>query len=377
MNKKQYKIIFLIQSFSNKTHFAYHLETVRYLSEFADIALVIERAIGTPEGLPKNVTVYQKWSTSLSLRVIQMMFYLIRLRISGYKIFYVHYSFMGAILSGLIARLSGGRSFYWNAGMPWEYPSSRLRRFVEWCGYQSAQTLITASPILVDGYSKAYGLNKERITVVPNWIDVAQIAKLAGEFDREGERKRRGIHSDTPLALYARRLGKPWGAQFLPEIFAGLPKNVHLFIAGEGPLRSELEAKFHERGLAERVTFLGAVPQEELYGLLAISDVFLFPSHSEGLAHGLLEALAAGCPPVVFAVGGNVPLMNGELSSLLVPPHDTKLFAEKVTEVLKYDPESRKALLKKMHDVVMLYDKENVLPKLSNVLLRSSHGDIA
>lgn len=371
MNKKQKKIIFLIRSFSDKTHFAYHLETVKYLSEVADIALIIERATGTPIGLPENVTVYQKWSTFLPLRVIQMMLRFIQLRMCGYNIFYIHYSFMGAILSGLVARLSGGHSFYWNAGMPWEYTQSRLRRFMEWCGYQSAQTLITASPSLVAGYSKAYRLSKERIIVVPNWIDVTRIEKMVGKFDKNSERVRLGIGPNTRTALYARRLGKPWGAQFLPEIFSKLPTDVHLLIAGEGPLRDELEADFVQRGLMKRVTFLGAIPQEELYGLLATADVFLFPSHSEGLAHGLLEALAAGCLPVVFAVGGNVPLIEQQLSSLLVPPHNTVLFAEKVTEVLDYDTDTRGALLVNMHNVAMSYDKEKVLPKLSETLFRS------
>jgi glycosyltransferase involved in cell wall biosynthesis len=173
------------------------------------------------------------------------------------------------------------------------------------------------------------------------------------------------------LALYARRLGKPWGAQFLPEILSALPEDVHMLIAGEGPLRSQLEEEFRARGVAPRVIFLGAVPQSELYTLLAIADVFLFPSHSEGLAHGLLEALAAGCPPVVFAVGGNIPLLERELSALLVAPHDTALFAQKVSEVLHYDTDTRAALLAKMHHAVLDYDKENVLPKLKDVLLGS------
>lgn len=371
MIEKKEKIIFLIQSFSDKTHFAYHLETVRYLSGVADIALVIERATGVPTGLPENVTVYHQWSTFLPLRLFQVALCFVRLRLRGYRTYYVHYSFVGAILSGIIARMSGGHAFYWNAGMPWEYKQSRLRTFMQWCGYQSIQTLITASPILVDGYSKTYGLNKAQISVVPNWIDVAQIEKLVRGTDRVSERSRRGIAPSVKLALYARRLGKPWGAQFLPEILSALPDDVHLLVAGEGPLRAELEAEFRARGVSSRVTFLGAVPQSELYTLLAIADVFLFPSHSEGLAHGLLEALAVGCPPVVFAVGGNIPLLERELPALLVAPHDTALFAQKVTEVLHYDTDTRTALLVKMHHVVLNYDKEHVLPKLKDVLLGS------
>jgi len=84
---------------------------------------------------------------------------------------------------------------------------------------------------------------------------------------------------------------------------------------GDGPLRQELQKQ-----AADRVSFLGQ--RADVAELLAGFDVFVLPSNTEGMSIALLEAMAAGCPIVVTAVGGNIELIKHMQTGLVVPPND-------------------------------------------------------
>ena len=95
-------------------------------------------------------------------------------------------------------------------------------------------------------------------------------------------------------------------------------------IAGEGPLRAELENQARELGLAGKISFAGFVSQNELRELFQRSHIFLHPSergadgNQEGVPNSMLEAMASGLP--VFATEhGGIPeaIKNGE-SGILV-----------------------------------------------------------
>jgi len=91
--------------------------------------------------------------------------------------------------------------------------------------------------------------------------------------------------------------------------------NTDLVLVGDGPLRDELE-----RRAGPRVQFLGQ--RTDVAKLLAGFDVFVLSSSTEGMSIALLEAMAAGCPIVVTAVGGNAELIQHEITGLVVPPDD-------------------------------------------------------
>jgi glycosyltransferase involved in cell wall biosynthesis len=91
------------------------------------------------------------------------------------------------------------------------------------------------------------------------------------------------------------------GQRLAIEALRRIPDST-LLILGEGPERRALEAA--AKDLGERVRFLGAVPNSELPGILARSDVMVLPSEREGLANAWVESLACGTPIVIPDVGG-------------------------------------------------------------------------
>jgi glycosyltransferase involved in cell wall biosynthesis len=93
-----------------------------------------------------------------------------------------------------------------------------------------------------------------------------------------------------------------------------------VIIAGEGPLRSDLEAQARAAGLVGAVRFLGHHPDPDV--VMAALDVYVLPSNSEGLPNTVLEAMATGLPVVATRVGGMDELIQDGVTGFLVPPRE-------------------------------------------------------
>jgi glycosyltransferase involved in cell wall biosynthesis len=93
-------------------------------------------------------------------------------------------------------------------------------------------------------------------------------------------------------------------------------------IIGDGRERTTLLALVRNLGLAEKVTFIGAIRHAEIFDYLAREEVFVLPSYREAFGIAYLEAMAAGL--LVIGVMGQGPsqfIKNGE-NGILVPPRD-------------------------------------------------------
>ena len=114
----------------------------------------------------------------------------------------------------------------------------------------------------------------------------------------------------------------------LQERFPGM----ELLLAGDGPLRPELEREAADLGLAEKVRFLG--DRRDITAILASTDVTVMPSGSESLSNAILESMAASIPVVATRVGGNPELID-EDRGLLVPPSDVGALAAALGRLLE------------------------------------------
>ena len=92
---------------------------------------------------------------------------------------------------------------------------------------------------------------------------------------------------------------------------------------GEGGLEQAVRDRVRELGLDEQVHLVGSVPAEEVQERLAAADAFLLPSRSETFCVAAAEALAAGRPVVMGAVGGQRDFVH---------PGNGRLVAERTPE---------------------------------------------
>lgn len=110
--------------------------------------------------------------------------------------------------------------------------------------------------------------------------------------------------------------------------------DVHLILVGDGPEHDRLAARADERGIADRVRLVGR--QEDVGNWLAMMDIYLNVSLSEGMSQSILEAMAAGLPMVVTDVGDNAILVDGEdPCGLVVPPASSVAIAAAAANLLE------------------------------------------
>lgn len=117
----------------------------------------------------------------------------------------------------------------------------------------------------------------------------------------------------------------------------------------EGAFKQELEALIQKFDLQKAVTFLGALPQEQLSSLMAQSSIFILPSLSEGLGRVIFEAQAAGCAVIGSAVGGIPDLIQPDITGILVAPGDKDAIKKALLELLG-DPVRCRGLGDKGHE---------------------------
>lgn len=140
------------------------------------------------------------------------------------------------------------------------------------------------------------------------------------------------------------------GHQYLLQALATLDSDTELWLAGDGRLRSELEALAAKLHLERRVHFLGHVAHDLLLqwyvnrqvDAVVLPSVDLGEGLHEGIPVALMEAMAHGVPVVSTWTGG-IPELLEDGAGILVPPQDPVALGQAISR-LKSDPSLRRAL---------------------------------
>lgn len=120
--------------------------------------------------------------------------------------------------------------------------------------------------------------------------------------------------------------------RLLPE----LPR-ARLVLAGDGPIRPDIERLAAELNVASRAQFLGF--RNDVADLMGASDLLLLTSQSEGVPQAVTQALGLGLPVVATRVGGVPELIQHEQTGLLIPPEDPEAAAAAILRCA-HEPET-------------------------------------
>lgn len=228
--------------------------------------------------------------------------------------------------------LSSVRGTYeWYAHWQW-----RLKR---WVSLESARVVANSR----HGGEYAFErmkLDPARLAVIYNGV----AAPTAVPADRLSVRESLGLRADECVALFVGRLivhkDVPTLLRSMRRVAdEGTP--LRLLIAGDGPLRAELEASAQSLGLQERVHFLGQ--RSDTPALMHACDMVVLPSLREGLSNVILEAMQAGRAVIASTAGGNRELVEHEKTGLLVDIGDDAALAQSLLRLTR-DANLREAL---------------------------------
>lgn len=209
-----------------------------------------------------------------------------------------------------------------------EFSPWRRRAFLgieRWLG-ASTDVLVAVSPSEAAQGRELRIVPAERIRIVENGLDEEAWKDLPS---RGKARERWGIPARVRLVVTAGLLSPAKSQADLLEAAARLlPRHpdLHLVIAGRGPLLEDLQRRARDLGLEDRVAFPGFT--DDMKGLYRAADVFVLPSRWEGMPYVILEAMAAGCPVIATDVNGSRDLIRDGETGRLVPAGDAPALAE-------------------------------------------------
>jgi L-malate glycosyltransferase len=220
-------------------------------------------------------------------------------------------------------------------------PSQRIVQ--RWFCRFADQILVNAAAIkewlVGDGY------DADRISVIPNGIDLSRFPQHAGRGILRAEL---GLTADAPLVAV---LGRVFRMKGLEDFLAAaamvaprFPKARYLIIGEpsfisrgrkilvDGTYEDELKRLAASLGLQERVIFTGF--RSDVAQILPELSVSVLPSLSEGLSNTLLESMATGVPVVATRVGGTAEVVQDLENGLLVPPGNPSSLAVAICRYL-------------------------------------------
>ncbi len=208
---------------------------------------------------------------------------------------------------------------------------------------------VTACSQDLAGRAVALGAAADRLEVVPYGVDVSRFRPASGAHDTAITRA--VIPEGAPLFFAAGRLVRKKGFEYLIDALALVESRspAHLAIAGDGDLAQELRQRAGAAGVADRVHFLGDLPQDAVGAWFAAADVAVVPSvrddggNVDGLPNTVLEALASGAALVSTPAGGIASVIDSGRTGVIVPERDSRALATVLTELLR-EPERRAAL---------------------------------
>jgi glycosyltransferase involved in cell wall biosynthesis len=181
----------------------------------------------------------------------------------------------------------------------------------------------------------ALGMPADRITVHYTGIDKG----IFTVRDRDAAKAALAIRG--PMIVSVGALIPRKGQGFVIDALPALP-DATLVLIGKGEDEDTLKAKAQALGVADRVRFMGAMPQSVIADWLAAADVMALPSSSEGLANAWVEALASGTPVVTCDVGGARELLDRPEAGRLVGRDGGQIAA--AIGALLADPPARDAV---------------------------------
>lgn len=210
------------------------------------------------------------------------------------------------------------------------------KRWIRWAADQAAAIVAVSEALrsrLID-----LGIPGGRIATLRNGVDL----DLFAPCDRQVARRQLGVNVAGMVLASIGSLIPTKGHEVAIRATASLPK-VTLVIAGEGPQDAALRRLAERLGVADRVRFIGAVPQERLVTVYNAAEIVVLASSREGFPNVLLEALACGTPVVATDVGGAPEIVAAAVAGRLVAECSPEALCHAIRGLLS-DPPAREAV---------------------------------
>lgn len=216
------------------------------------------------------------------------------------------------------------------------YLFSRKRKLLDYVtGKMVNGKYIAVSKSVKESIIRRLGIKRNNIRVIYNYVDSSSLNKIdSGEADKL--KNELGIADSDIVLSTVGRLNPPKGHRFLFEAFSILKPefpSLKLLVVGDGQSRSELGAYARSLGIEKKIIFLGL--RQDAKELIAVSDIFVFPTLSEGMPVSLLEAMTLRKVCVASSIGPIREVIEDKKTGYLFSPGNSQELASVLRSILK------------------------------------------
>ncbi len=191
-------------------------------------------------------------------------------------------------------------------------------------------------------------------------------ARLSQPDARVDIRKELRLHKDAFLCISVGELNENKNHQVVIKALGQLKDpDIHYIICGKGDQLENLKTLAKAQGVENNVHFLGY--RMDVLDICSQSDLFVFPSHREGLPIAPLEAMYCGLPLITSKIRGLVDYMKEGKTGYLTDPDDVHTFASKIKK-LKSDPQLRAEMGENCKKAVLPFLLDNSKTEVLNLI---------
>jgi len=226
-----------------------------------------------------------------------------------------------------------------------------MRKF-EKKGYESADKLICVTPGLKRYLFNHYGIDRNKVKVIPNGVELVNLNNSHDEWDLRGE-----YHLETsPLLIFIGSF-QPWhGVENLilsmKEIIRKIPQ-CSLALVGEGPMKEKIVAFIRENQLEKNVIMIGNISNNKIPSCIRSSDICLYYPAFDEVSRQYVFQIGL-CPMKILEyMAGGKPIVSVEIPHLrdiieenncgLITKHDHVFYSNAVIKLIE-DPETAKVM---------------------------------
>jgi glycosyltransferase involved in cell wall biosynthesis len=192
-------------------------------------------------------------------------------------------------------------------------------------------SIIVVASCIKDMVLDTEGVKPEKVKVIINGVELPQ-----NDVDPLKKRAELGLNPLDMVIMHVANLRPVKGHKYLIEAFAGVEKRfagIRLVLIGKDELNGELQSLAKSLNVQDKVLFLGQ--RLDVDELLAVSDICVLPSLSEGLSNAILEYMSHGKPVIATRVGGNPEIIQHGYNGLLVDKANAQQLAAALLELIE------------------------------------------
>jgi len=207
-------------------------------------------------------------------------------------------------------------------------------------------------------------IQQEKVVVIPNGITGNHFQK---SVDIPRKKRELSIPSNDLIVTCVANLKAGKGYEELLAAFEQVYQNIktiHLLIVGDGNQLQAYQEQCKAYASRKNIHFLGK--RTDVQALLAISDIFVLATYSEGMSNAILEAMASKLPVITTNIEVNKEIITDRVSGILLPPRESSSLAKEILYLAK-DASARISLGTEAYKAIeKTFEIKKVIPRIQH-----------